>query len=270
MRLYKYCDAGGIEILRSCAIKVSSPLELNDPFDCKPVPDNWTPASKAALQKQITEKSPMGRALKAGVLPPGVPRGYDLKLLQREWDRVLEDQTSDTNAVRESMENTYKGLAILCLSAQENEPLMWAHYTDKHQGLVLEIETDGVFPLGEEGTKTNRLYKVEYSNERPIFRFDDISSPYTFTTKSSAWAKEEEYRVIYLQSQFTTRVIAGKEMRLRPLPPSCFRAVYLGSQMPESDRDKVKRVLSEEHLKHISLYQMELDARSYLLIPKPA
>ncbi|HJV22559.1 MAG TPA: hypothetical protein VJ570_07675 [Holophagaceae bacterium] len=57
MRLFKYCNVGGIEILRSAAIKASFPLQLNDPFDCQPVPDNWTPESKEALRSKVLEAS---------------------------------------------------------------------------------------------------------------------------------------------------------------------------------------------------------------------
>jgi hypothetical protein len=36
MLLYKYCDAGGIEILRSRTIRLSRPRAFNDPFDVNP------------------------------------------------------------------------------------------------------------------------------------------------------------------------------------------------------------------------------------------
>jgi len=92
VRLYKYCDVGGIEILRSCAVKVVSPTEVNDPFDCNPVPDNWTIESREAMKSQIQSKSEVWNALESGRLPPGSPAGADVQSLKQRALAEDEDQ----------------------------------------------------------------------------------------------------------------------------------------------------------------------------------
>lgn len=269
MRLYKYCDGGGIEILRSCSIKVSSPMEVNDPFDCKPVPDNWTPESREALKSQIQEKSGLWKALAAGSLPPGSPPGADLDSMRRHWHQVLEENVANHDEVSRSMDKSLSGLALLCLSARKSHHLMWAHYADKHRGIVIEIETEGEFPEGTVESVTDKLYKVVYSEIRPVFRFDSISPQPAFTIKGSAWSYEEEWRVLYHASQFKPRVIGGREMLLRPIHPHSIKAVYFGCLIPDSTRKDALFLLNERRLRHVDLFQMELDRMSFKLNETP-
>lgn len=183
MRLYKYCDVGGIEILRSCAVKVVSPTEVNDPFDCNPVPDNWTIESREAMKSQIQSKSEVWNALESGRLPPGSPAGADVQSLKQRWELVLEESVANHDLVRSSMKDSLASLALLCLSAKKSHHLMWAHYADKHRGMVIEFETVGEFIEGAIESVTNKLYKVVYSDTRPVFRFDSVTPTPTFTTK---------------------------------------------------------------------------------------
>ncbi len=266
MRLYKYCDAGGIEVLRSCSIKVTSPLELNDPFDCMPVPDTWTTESREALKRQIESKSAMYQHLQAGIVPAGMPAQVDLVDLSNRWEASVEASVNNPEEVMNSMKEAYSNLAILCLSAEKSHPLMWAHYADGHRGLVIELETDGLFGLSEDRTITNRLIEVQYSSERPVFRFDGNSYG-AFTTKGETWNYEHEWRVIYLKNRIPApRVVCGRAMHLRPIPPTCFKAVYFGCQMPASHREEVMHLLKQEHLRHIGVFQLNLDPKEFHLV----
>lgn len=263
MRLYKYCDAGGIEILRSNSIKVSSPSEFNDPFDCNPIPDTTTPASREALKTMIKASSGVWRSLSNGTTPPGMPAATDLAGVVQNYERILEKTVSDKREVHDTMMLALDKLAILCLSAQRNNHLMWAHYGDRHRGLVIEVESEGIFPIGDDSTVHRRLLQVQYSDDRPLFRYDAVLAPGAYTTKGKAWSYEEEWRVIYHQKEFITRVVGGRELHLLPLPPENIRTVLLGSKMPDSHRREVRRLLSDEHYSHAQLVQMEMDPSSY-------
>jgi len=269
VRLYKYCDVGGIEILRSCAVKVVSPTEVNDPFDCNPVPDNWTIESREAMKSQIQSKSEVWNALESGRLPPGSPAGADVQSLKQRWELVLEESVANHDLVRSSMKDSLASLALLCLSAKKSHHLMWAHYADKHRGMVIEFETVGEFIEGAIESVTNKLYKVVYSDTRPVFRFDSVTPTPTFTTKGTAWSYEEEWRVLYLGSQFIPRIVGGREMLLRPISPDSIKAVYFGCLIPESTRKEALIVLKEERLRHVGLFQMELDRMSFQLNEVP-
>ena len=267
MRLFKYCDAGGIEILRTASIKATSPLELNDPFDCQPVPDIVTPESRDALRSMVLAASQFLQLVLNDQLPP--PPGKGSEQFKEENLAILEHTVSDENRVRESMEQSYNAMAIVCFSAVGSHHLMWAHYANKHQGLVIEVETDEEFALDGGQNLTNRLHEVKYSNERQIFRFDRPINLNAYTTKGEAWDYEHEWRVLYFKENLPSRVIAGREMHVRPIKPSFIRAVTMGAKMPDAHRREVEYLLSEPRYNHVELFQMQLDPREYHLTKVP-
>ena len=268
VRLYKYCDERGIQIFKNSSIKVSSPSELNDPFDCKPVPDTWSPESVAELKRQITQSSDLGRSLLAGILHPKLPFGTDLRKAKQDWLDTLDRTVRNHEEVMRHMELSYAGVAIICLTELKNHHLMWAHYANSHQGMVIELESDGVFKSPEEATYTNRLYCVDYAEDRPIFRFDGIS-PGAFTTKGTVWQHEKEWRVLYFSSQFDVQNIGGRDIRLRPIPPECIKTVYMGCMITASNRNSLIELVNQDRWKHIKVFQMRLNPKSFEIHEEP-
>jgi hypothetical protein len=256
MRLYKYCDAGGLEIIRACAIKVSSPLELNDPFDCNPIFDVQTPSSRSVLEQKILEGSVLGKALVAGKVPEGMSTDMSNELLKGLWQKVTETHVGNPIVVNSAFAQSRANLAIPCLSAEKSHHLMWSHYAKGHQGLVIEFETD-LMSFAKDGTSvTDTLFKVEYSEKKPLFKFDKFTLD-GFQVKGMPWAYEREWRAIYLNHQFDTRVAGGREMRLRKFKPSCIKAVYLGCCMPGSHQVEAKRLLSRDYYEGVELFQIK-------------
>ncbi len=62
MNLYKYLDKHIVHALKNRAIKVSSLLELNDPFDCFPAYD--LSISKRELKQNITSSDALDNCWK--------------------------------------------------------------------------------------------------------------------------------------------------------------------------------------------------------------
>ncbi|MDP2815578.1 MAG: DUF2971 domain-containing protein [Rectinemataceae bacterium] len=267
MRLYKYCDAGGIEILRGCSIKVSAPSELNDPFDCNPVPDTSTPASREALRGMIINASQLLPKAIEGSLAP--PPGMSRQQLKEKLLGILDARLDDPEFVRMASEHLSTATGLLCLSAAKSHHLMWAHYADRHQGLVIEFDLEGIFQTTEDvnDLKSRTLHKVQYSDVRPSYRFDQLN-PSVILTKGTAWEYEAEWRVLFLLKDVPQQVVAGRQMRLHSIPPSCIKAVYLGNRMPDMRCQEVRQLCDQEYLRHIDIYQMELDHQGYLMVPR--
>lgn len=89
-------------------------------------------------------------------------------------------------------------IRVFCFADRYDNPLMWAHYSNKHQGICVEYELG----LSDENLIAN-LFPVEYQTKRPTLTkkiFDDqkinnfIMS--CITTKSSYWKYEKEWRVL--------------------------------------------------------------------------
>jgi hypothetical protein len=129
--------------------------------------------------------------------------------------------------------NSWTG--IICLSDTVADPVLWSHYANKHQGVAFEVS----YIIDPE-----RLVKMDYTNERPVFDANRLHDPAgidqyakpllnrLLRQKSSGWAYEREYRVfldlescnisggLYFQrisDYFLTRVILGYKCPLEEL-----------------------------------------------------
>lgn len=82
--------------------------------------------------------------------------------------------------------------AVLCMTSSWNNPLMWAHYADRHHGACIGFEVD-----------ISRFQKVQYIKERycithfGVQSFDALEYPELkkmMSYKFDAWNYEKEYR----------------------------------------------------------------------------
>lgn len=108
---------------------------------------------------------------------------------------------------------------ICSLSETKNNMLMWSHYCNGHNGIVIGATTPEDAP-----------HKVNYSNKLPKISSDprDIEHSLTkiLTTKLDYWKYEEEYRVITSKEYVN---IAIKE-------------IIFGARMEEKDKNLIKKI----------------------------
>jgi hypothetical protein len=96
------------------------------------------------------------------------------------------------------IDDVNRWMGIVCLSDTVADPVLWSHYANKHQGVAFEV----VYILDPE-----RLVKMDYTNERPVFNANHLHDPAgiekhampllnrLLRQKSSGWSYEREYRV---------------------------------------------------------------------------
>ena len=92
-------------------------------------------------------------------------------------------------ALNELKKQNSENYGILCFSTTWRNPLLWAHYADKHKGVCLEFE------VPDEGSA-----KIEYVKNRLKCpkRLDELTQEFMkklLLTKFVHWAYEEEYRL---------------------------------------------------------------------------
>lgn len=89
-------------------------------------------------------------------------------------------------AVQMTRETMSRGHGMLCFSADWRDPVLWAHYADKHRGVCIGFE------IRDEVAK-----KVAYVSERlPFPESPEMKdSEAMLFTKYANWAYEEEIRV---------------------------------------------------------------------------
>lgn len=130
-------------------------------------------------------------------------------------------------------------VAILCMTRSAFNPLMWAHYADQHQGLVIGYDVSGPFLNSPEyNLITVDSGDVLYTNTKTPFALnpeslDALNGVYQhamgfepgaadralarrlFLTKHASWVYEEEVRIVKKVIDWTRTVEEDQEDPLR-------------------------------------------------------
>lgn len=189
---------------------------------------------------------------------------------------------------QEAVRNRFsRGYAVLSLTRQPLNPLMWAHYGDSHQGVVIGIDVDKAnlhslsenfipYQLGEV------IYtKTKLQNDLDIISDDELMNvgqnisfegsifnlaKRAFLYKSLDWAYEEEVRVVkevqslkasYHNSEgvfgeFNKIKIAGRPLYCFSIPKSSIKEVYLGKNIYKN----ISRAATISQSEYVSLIQV--------------
>ena len=250
--LYKYCDQLGIiKILGSLELKLPYISQVNDPLEC--LPFIYCPNDKAAI------KSLYLSALKRRGMSPSVD--YKQKLENGEIHKMLED------GMRDYIREENRRNCLLSVSKTAKEPVMWAHYAEKHKGAVIGIDFDKLF----------KMHPVEYSEDRPktniLHEFTLENSLEIASTKSIAWSYEKEFRTVFddaslmnFEQQGLTcyRDFNGKKTWFLRLKPESIKEVVFGLYTQKSLKSAISKLIECQNLQHIKLHQAE-ESETYTL-----
>lgn len=143
---------------------------------------------------------------------------------------LLNEQTS------ESIKSHYSGImGLLCFSERWNNPVLWAHYGDKHKGICMEFDIPDKF-----------LLKVEYKQELAIVEGNDRDWRNKFAqatkTKYEHWSYEEEYRICFKLG--STEVLCRDGLFFIPFSSKlALQRVFLGlrCELSETERQKLEQ-----------------------------
>lgn len=195
-------------------VYVPSPLEFNDPFDCRVpvIADGSEEDFRNQLIEYFRSKAPTLseqeiNQLAETKLSDGTHR--DAALMKRELESAIVNQLKNTG--------------VYCLSAKNDDILMWSHYADGHKGFCLEFEgsTDKTF--------LKRAKQVNYQKELLIINyFDKNWLPKVLLTKSEQWRYEEEWRIIQVDGPGEYGI-----------PEGVLSGIVFGCQMPQNHKNKI-------------------------------
>jgi hypothetical protein len=244
--LYKYKDVSGDgmahfeDTLRNNRVWFSSPLEFNDPFDCRCLWDTQVTREEVVLRRATS-------LAKNGVSCPDA-------FAQAESE-VPRERPEFENWLKRKITDDCRRLAntgIFCLTSSCDNPLMWTHYANKHNGICMAFgvrsphETSHSEFIGE-------AMRVEYADRCPLINpvrdcALDIDRK-TFLTKGTQYWYEAEWRIVRYNDA----------PGLKPIPKGVIGAVILGVQIDSPTRDRVIRACAE--------YEGEVDVVRAILDP---
>src|SRR5450631_4442390 len=176
-RYYSCCDEDHIDYVRQVIIDsklyFNSPMQFNDPFDCKIEGLRFSEESFMSFFRQrysfLTDEQ-FNESFRCN--------------LDRYKSMCDEAINGLQNLVNEQF-------SVLCMSSTKDNIMMYSHYADKHQGVCLEFTLPA----------NNRLQpeKVEYVEEFPEPPFAEEGEELRqlavalLTTKAKFWDYENEY-----------------------------------------------------------------------------
>ena len=191
-------------------------------------------------------------------------------------------------------------------SEENNNPLMWAHYTDNYSGMCVEYDFTllskkllfHLFPVIYSAKRTNfknltestlselselkEAYKKDNPPEKILFTKDVLSS---FLCKSNSWSYEKEWRIIatYPQLCFQAEKVGDdcpqlyicdndKENKLEENRiinvKNCIKAVYLGPRIKSNIKRHIFEICTREH-NNINVFTSTLSEDQYKLVFQP-
>ncbi len=266
MRIFKYIDHHGLDVVRDRRLKVSLAQKLNDPFELSPriAPTDYTLRSLARLLRQ-------DHLVRNAYAKEGQQRGLSsfkrfkrvyLRDLPKRAEKLMVQLPNNVETLRARFAQFFsKRFRLLCCSKRKDSILMWSHYAKNHEGMVIEFDTCET-PLSQ--LLRGHICEVTYSDMKPEFIL--VRSPVDFQvmllnvakTKSLAWSYEAEVRLLLPESRCVAR-------EFFPFTEKAVKSVTFGCRCADDLRNRTLAVLAQPDYKHVQLFQARLSKTAYQL-----
>lgn len=288
LKLYKYLPPERIDVLSNGLIRFTQPVLFNDPFEMSPfiaaiatqeeitqmfhsqheghVRDEFMKLNRRARRKKKFEN--FQKLYPKAELLPEVIETASGKGLEKAKEQLSEAMTKD--------------LGILCLTTKFDNLLMWAHYAQSHEGMVIEFDGDSNFfrqvftksqnsdVIDEELSKDyGYLKEVQYNKSRPAIIISHVNSFDPFLIKGEEWSYEEEWRMLMptATAQKITTDKKGEDVYLYEIPRAAITKVILGCRAGDELLNSVRQIKeANEELTHLQIERMALDEKDFRLI----
>ena len=266
MGLFKYRGESGLLVLKNLELKATPPNDFNDPFEFSPVVRTKDP--KAYAKQEAKEVVVDPKFFNANRIHfPQCKNFREFQVFARanmgKMISLLETQSSKLDAELEVLDTLSQKFGVICFSGDPLQPLMWAHYGSSHKGLVLEFDqTDPVFNHAS-------FLKVDYNAARA--EYDPGSEPNRDVVellarrKSLDWSYEQEYRLILELKNARRQKNNDQVMYLFQIEPHLLKSVTIGLRAKNSVRDEVLALASKPPLKHLKVFQVDVDKNEFKL-----
>lgn len=270
--MYKYLTKeGGLASLRNFSVKYSPPDEFNDPFEGmlrnfnqSELEELFFLAREAIHTEQAWQRfcnsSPFIDREKLYTLRHDFLAGnVDLEHLLR-----LGLNVTANGMIQHLSQDFSQKIGLACFSERKDSILMWSHYAQNHQGLVIgyrsrsfgsllpiHYRTDRMpLPLGQFKMHPNRIGEKKWPIE-------------LWTSKFSEWAYEREWRSFALIDNLIAKKKDDSVIFLKRLRPQSISELILGAKIDDELRKKCIS-FSKGH-PWCSLFQAQYHKRDYAL-----
>jgi hypothetical protein len=275
--LYKYINEDRVSILENGLIRFTQPQGFNDPFELKLVVERL--ASDSHITETISSQFEQMIEDEYKELPDTLKNvlTYDqlLAFSITKKKGVIDSVLAQTKTMAPGLnallnKKLEESMGVLCLTEDESNLLMWAHYANSHKGCVIGFDSDNSFfnQKKSEDDELRHLRKVIYTKERRKLDFMDLDDMTSFLSKGQEWRYEEEWRMLCaLDDSDVVKTASPDDIHLFRLPFSSIVSLTFGARASINTIRKVLGLVRDNNdLTHIALSKMEVDDREYKLV----
>ncbi|HAS8425345.1 TPA: DUF2971 domain-containing protein, partial [Vibrio vulnificus] len=239
---YKYMNQSTLRLLlRNKTIKFTDPLKFNDPMDST-VPE---------LELNVKRLKDTMISVVAQDYPEFSDFQSDLKnhlsTEERSWKKEIKVISDE---LLNSWSDIISHFRILSLTTKPDNLLMWAHYADEHRGVVVKFKKNPSFGSPQKVNYKNGhqslnnafnlmasvVLKMEAKggfNDKHSDMFSDVTLKIMqkyFFMKMSEWSYENEYRIVYPESNAKVRKI-NSNLDVVKVNESDIESIIIGSSV---------------------------------------
>ena len=281
MTLFKYIRPERIDVIEKCEIRFTQPGALNDPFELRPRFESLVAEADvlANLDKAPVDLGPMVEEAYA-MLPEAYRTLIPLDVASQSVEAFMAtDEARDATSmgikvvlgmmkegaaqIREEMYRAFNdNVGILSLSEIPDNELMWAHYAERHTGLVLCFDEQHGF-FNRKRSENDGFYfvrKVIY-DDAPASSMASLDGDALLVSKGTKWAYEREWRMLVpLRDATRSLIIAGDTVRLFAFPSDALKGVIIGAHATPAIEASLQDLLKRNAgLRHIQVSRATLD-----------
>lgn len=264
--LYKFLPIDRLNYLEDELLRFTPPGDLNDPFECNPVPpskDEIINLLKYLAEEQLAvfEKQNLPEKMIKHI------REEFLLLLKSQIVAVKEEKLNNVSELYFDQEIRQKNneLGVFSLSRRWESTLMWSHYTNSHKGFCVGFNRNSnLFTKKIKVNESNfSIEPVEYSEDRiriPIERGKKISTKFLLT-KSIDWQYEEEERLIASLEDCDKKIkVKPFEIHLFKVPHKMIAEIIAGANIQSEDFNKIHQFCKKNN---IPLYKSKISRTKF-------
>lgn len=202
------------------------------------------------------------------------------KKLEMELPALIKTEEEKFHEIFEIRDTIYVG----CFSERFDSILMWSYYGAKHTGACIEFEVE---------EDPAHLFKVEYMTDRPQIQAERFAKEYCgrlfsqmnqekvakdsflikmiaqpYTTKSTEWQHEHEYRLIFTEKELddikVEKEICGDGNERYMYPMKKITKIFLGASISDEKKSLITASAAD---KGIETKTMVISNDQYIIIP---
>lgn len=236
--VYKYRDwknPNHKKILNDNVIYLASPIDFNDPFDCR-INSNFSMLTAKEENDYINDLVISG-------FFESEKQGFDLPKVIKDLEARINDKSEFQRAADSLLFDIQdKSYAIFSCSKRWNSISMWSHYANLHTGFCVGLWVDKMKDSRIFGKLGEVIYESKFPQIKPrLAKKDDqmmLNSFLETHTKSREWAYEKEYR--FMSNHFPKELTLAD--RIKIIPDNFFAEVILGVNISNEDKIEIKKI----------------------------